>query len=806
MEWQLKKIANNLGVNSDSLPDIIIDHISIDSRTILQPESTLFIALSGERHDAHQYIPDLIKKGVKAFIVQETIENEQTAFIQVNDTLAAFQQLATIYRNQFSLEVIGVTGSNGKTIVKEWLWQCLRSKYVTVKSPKSYNSQVGVSLSVFQLAASHEVGVFEAGISQPDEMQKLEQIIQPTLGVLTNIGSAHDEGFENREEKLAEKLKLFKNAQTVVYCSDHELVHENIAKHILRARLFSWGKQGDDLRVEKAGEYFKFQFSEGKFQLKLPFNDKASIENCIHVVAVLLLKGFNADEIQAQIAKLTAVDMRLKLTQGNFNSLIVDDSYSNDLPALDLALNFLKKHQQGKQAAVVLSDIMESGLPHEALYKEVADLVNAVHPQLVVLIGSAISHYHTQFHGQVFVYPSTEAFLNHFDFSIFHQKILLIKGARRFTFEKIVKKISSSVHETTLEVNLDLMVHNLNYFKSQLHKTTKVMAMVKAYAYGSGYLEVAHALHFQQIDYLAVAYVDEGVDLRNNGIDTPIMVMNVEPENFDKLDQHHLEPEVFRLDQLKAYGELAKSDFAIHLKLDTGMHRLGFDVSEVDELIATLKNYPLLRIKSVFTHLSSADDIVEREFTLAQLNQFDEVAAKITSNYAYPIMKHALNSAGIQFFPEHQYDMVRLGIGLYGIGVSDEAQKNLAVIGTLKSRVSQVRTVAKGESIGYNRRWKAENEMKIATIAIGYADGYDRGFSNGVGQVFIANTIRPVVGNVCMDMIMVDVTDLAVKINDEVELFGPNISWETQAQKINTISYELLTGIGERVKRVFYEG
>lgn len=806
MEWQLKKIANNLGVNSDSLPDIIIDHISIDSRTILQPESTLFIALSGERHDAHQYIPDLIKKGVKAFIVQETIENEQTAFIQVNDTLAAFQQLATIYRNQFSLEVIGVTGSNGKTIVKEWLWQCLRSKYVTVKSPKSYNSQVGVSLSVFQLAASHEVGVFEAGISQPDEMQKLEQIIQPTLGVLTNIGSAHDEGFENREEKLAEKLKLFKNAQTVVYCSDHELVHENIAKHILRARLFSWGKQGDDLRVEKAGEYFKFQFSEGKFQLKLPFNDKASIENCIHVVAVLLLKGFNADEIQAQIAKLTAVDMRLKLTQGNFNSLIVDDSYSNDLPALDLALNFLKKHQQGKQAAVVLSDIMESGLSHEALYKEVADLVNAVHPQLVVLIGSAISYYHTQFHGQVFVYPSTEAFLNHFDFSIFHQKILLIKGARRFTFEKIVKKISSSVHETTLEVNLDLMVHNLNYFKSQLHKTTKVMAMVKAYAYGSGYLEVAHALHFQQIDYLAVAYVDEGVDLRNNGIDTPIMVMNVEPENFDKLDQHHLEPEVFRLDQLKAYGELAKSDFAIHLKLDTGMHRLGFDVSEVDELIATLKNYPLLRIKSVFTHLSSADDIVEREFTLAQLNQFDEVAAKITSNYAYPIMKHALNSAGIQFFPEHQYDMVRLGIGLYGIGVSDEAQKNLAVIGTLKSRVSQVRTVAKGESIGYNRRWKAENEMKIATIAIGYADGYDRGFSNGVGQVFIANTIRPVVGNVCMDMIMVDVTDLAVKINDEVELFGPNISWETQAQKIDTISYELLTGIGERVKRVFYEG
>ena len=361
-------------------------------------------------------------------------------------------------------------------------------------------------------------------------------------------------------------------------------MHENITKYVPREKLFSWGKQGNDLRVEQEGELFKFQFSEGKFQLKLPFNDKASIENCIHVVAVLLLKGFNTEEIQTQIARLAAVDMRLKLTQGNYNSLIVDDSYSNDLPALDLALNFLKKHQQGKQAAVVLSDILESGLSNEKLYQEVADLVNAVQPQFVVLIGDYITKFHAFFQGQVFAYDTTENFINQFDFATFHQKILLIKGARRFAFEKIVKKISSSVHETTLEVNLDLMVHNLNYFKSQLKKTTQVMAMVKAYAYGSGYLEVAHALHFQQIDYLAVAYVDEGVDLRNNGIDTPIMVMNVEPENFDKLENHHLEPEVFRLDQLKAYGELAKNDFFIHLKLDTGMHRLGFDSTEVDEL------------------------------------------------------------------------------------------------------------------------------------------------------------------------------------------------------------------------------
>lgn len=804
MEWQLKKIANDLGVDTDSLPEMVINHISIDSRTILQPAATLFIALSGERHNAHQYIPDLIKRGVKAFIVQEPL-TYQAAFINVDDTLAAFQQLATIYRSQFSLEVIGVTGSNGKTIVKEWLWQCLRSKYTTVKSPKSYNSQVGVPLSLFQVSASHQVGVFEAGISLPNEMQKLEQIIQPTLGVLTNLGSAHDEGFESREEKLAEKLKLFSHAQTIVYCSNHELIHENITKLVPREKLFSWGQQGD-LRVEKVGGLFKFQFSEGKFQLNIPFNDQASIENCVHVVAVLLLKGFNAEEIQAQIARLVAVDMRLKLTQGNYNSLIVDDSYSNDLPALDLALNFLKKHQQGKQAVVVLSDIMESGLSNERLYQEVVDLVNAVHPQLVVLIGADITQFHTQFRGQVFTYDSTDHFINHFDFAAFHQKILLIKGARRFAFEKIVKKISSSVHETTLEVNLDLMVHNLNYFKSQLKKTTKVMAMVKAYAYGSGYLEVAHALHFQQIDYLAVAYVDEGVDLRNNGINTPIMVMNVEPENFDKLALHHLEPEVFRLDQLKAYGELTKKEFSIHLKLDTGMHRLGFVESELEELISTLNNYPLLKIQSIFTHLSSADDEAERAFTLTQLTQFDALFSNIASNYSYPIMKHALNSAGIQFFSEHQYDMVRLGIGLYGIGVNEEARKNLAVIGTLKSRVSQVKTVAKGESIGYNRRWKAEDEMKIATIAIGYADGYDRRFSNGVGQVFIADAIRPVVGNVCMDMIMVNVTDLDVKVNDEVELFGPNISWETQAEKINTISYELLTGIGERVKRVFYEG
>lgn len=804
MDWQLKEIAKQLGVANNTLPELSIHHISIDSRTILQPENTLFIALSGERHNGHQYIPELIKRGVKAFIVEEEIAGEGV-FIKVENTLLAFQKLAQLYRSQFELEVVGITGSNGKTIVKEWLWQCLRSQFNTVKSPKSFNSQVGVPLSIFQIQPTHQIGVFEAGISQPHEMENLAQIIQPQVGVLTNLGSAHDEGFSDREEKLREKLTLFKNAETIVYCSDQVFVEQHISQYIPKDKLFSWGKNGK-LQVEKVGTEFHFKFSDSIFSLKLPVNDKASIENCLHVVAVLVLKGFSGEEIQKQISKLGAVDMRLKLIKGNYNSLVVDDSYSNDLPALDLALNFLKKHRQGKEAVVVLSDILESGLSQHLLYKEVVDLVNALHPKQVVLIGNEITQFASMFNSQIASFSNTELFLNEFDFASFHDKIILVKGARRFSFEKIVKKLSSSVHETTLEVNLDLMVHNLNYFKSQLKKSTKVMAMVKAYAYGSGYLEVAHALHFQQIDYLAVAYVDEGVDLRNNGIHTPIMVMNVEPENIDKLANYKLEPEVFRLDQVKAYGALAKDDFFIHIKVDTGMHRLGFDASEVGALVELLKQYPKLKVKSVFTHLSSADDEAERDFTLSQLTLFDQLANQISAACGYPIMKHALNSAGIQFYSDHQYDMVRLGIGLYGIGVSEEAQKNLAVIGTLKSRVSQVRTIPKGESIGYNRRWKAESEMKIATVAIGYADGYDRGFSNGVGQVFIADTIRPVVGNVCMDMIMVDVTGLDIKVNDEVELFGPHISWETQAQKINTISYELLTGIGERVKRVFYEG
>lgn len=805
MNWSLREIVQVVGSNS-IVSELEVTQISIDSRNVNLGGNTLFVAIVGERNDGHKYISELYQKGVRSFLVNNEGYKETfplANFISCENTLVALQCIAASFRDKFNIPIIGITGSNGKTIVKEWLHTCLRSNLNITRSPKSYNSQVGVPLSVLQLNEISELGVFEAGISLPGEMVNLQAIIKPTIGVLTTIGAAHDEGFVSKKEKLKEKLLLFSNSEVFIYCSDHKFIDDAFAQ---LPNALSWGKNGKIKILLGEEGTLSINYKNKKGTLELPLKGDVHIENASHVIAVMLYLGYGLIEIQERINLLQPVKMRLSLLSGNYDSLIIDDSYSNDLPALDLALNFLKKHQQGKDATVVLSDVLESGVAESELYEEVSQLVNSIEPSKVLLVGDVIKKYKELFKGNVYVFNSTEELKNEFPFSQFKGNIILFKGARRYHFERLVKKLSSKVHDTTLEINLDHIVQNLNYFKSILRPTTKIMAMVKAYAYGSGYLEIANALQYHKVDYLAVAYVDEGIDLREKGINTPILVLNVEPENFDKLIQYNIEPEVFRLDQLLQYDQLATEPLSVHLKIDTGMHRLGFDLKSISELIDELKKTKYIIVKSVFTHLSSVDDPLEDDFTKGQITSFNKVSESIEAALGYPVLKHILNSAGIQRFVEDQEDMVRLGIGLYGIGVEPEHQEYLHEVGILKSKISQVRIVEKGESIGYNRGLKASEDMQIATVAIGYADGYDRRFSNGVGKIFIGGELRSVVGSVCMDMIMVDASGLNVSVGDEVGVLGGHISWAEAAKSIGTISYELLTGVGERVRRIFHEG
>lgn len=810
MNWSLSDIAQLINLSLPEGTGSAIKHISIDSRTIIEPSSTLFIALKGPRNNGHDYIPLLLKQGVKCFIVSENIEtkiSKEADFLHVNDTLDAFQKIAAFHRTQFAIPVIGVTGSNGKTIVKEWLSECLRTKQIVAKSPKSFNSQVGVPLSVLQLDRHHEIGIFEAGISKQDEMGRLETIIKPSIGIFTNIGSAHDQGFYSRQEKIEEKAKLFENCNTIIYCSDHEEIATYLQSKFDSSKLCSWGKKGD-VKTSAEDETYQLIYKEQKYSFHLPFNDKASSENVLHVICTLLNLDYSQTEITNCLQSLSPVKMRLSLLSGINNSLIIDDSYSNDVAALELSLGFLNKHRQDHKAILVLSDLKETGLDEDILYEQVAQLVNNHAFEVIHLVGQEITWFKHLFKSPVTTHHTSEDLLEKGIFENISDYILLIKGARSFHFEKIVKKLSKQLHETTLEINLDLLTANLNYFKSCIKPSTKVMAMVKAYAYGSGYLEVAQSLAYQHIDYLAVAYIDEGIALRKNGIKTPIMVLNAEPDHYQEMLQYDIEPEIFRVDQLKQYLRIHPKTkaFRIHIKLDTGMHRLGFSSEEFEEILLLLSTNPQIRVKSVFTHLSSADDPNEDTYTRKQLETFHQQAIVLENIVGYTIIKHALNSAGIQRFPKYQMDMVRLGIGLYGLGITKIAHQQLKVIGTLKSTISQIKTIEKGETIGYNRKGKANEKMTIATIAIGYADGYNRRFSNGVGKVFIGNELRPVIGNVCMDMTMIDITGLQVKVHDEVEIFGPNVSWATQAKAIGTIPYELLTSIGERVKRIFFEG
>lgn len=781
----------------------------IDSRKILLSEHALFFAISGERNDGHQFIPDLYSAGIRQFVVEKPVVFSQYPegnFIQVVSSKSALQAIATTHRSNFSIPVIGITGSNGKTIIKEWLFQLLSPDYKIVKNPGSYNSQIGVPLSIWQMQAHHQLGIFEAGISRPGEMENLAKVIQPSIGIFSNLGSAHDEGFSDSQEKTWEKLKLFSNVEKLVYCSDHEVIAREVRK--TKIPTISWGFSSEaDYQINQQGNNVSIRSGKNELTLILPFVDKASVENALHCVVLMLHLKYSLQVIQERIQLLYSVPMRLELKQGINNCQIIDDSYNNDLGGLQISLDFLGSVQKRKKT-LILSDVLQTGLDDEALTLRIIEIISNSGIQKLLGIGPLLYKQQSLFNRlsiQTQFYHSTEEALAQTSWDEFSNEIILVKGARSFHFEKLVNQLQRKIHGTRMEIDLNKMINNLNFFKSRLSPGVKIMAMVKAFAYGSGSEEVANLLQYHRVDYLGVAYADEGVELRKNQITLPIMVMNPTEESYGALIAHKLEPVMYSITLLHSWVNFLQGrPCIIHLELETGMHRLGLEEEDIVEVIQTLKDNKNVSIASIFTHLAGADEQQHDNYSTRQYELYMNAYKKITNELAIKPIRHILNSPGILRLPQYQMDMVRLGIGLYGVNPTEAEFNQLQPVATLKTVISQIKRIDVGETVGYGRRGKSDRERTIATIAIGYADGFSRSFSRGVGHVLVNGKLAPVFGNVCMDMTMIDITGIEARVGDDVTIFGEGLPIQEVASSIQTIPYEILTHTSERVKRVFF--
>lgn len=819
MKYKLDDIARIIG-SFPVGPETTIENIVLDSRKVYSPSASLFFALKGPRRDGHQFIPELYKKGIRNFVVSNTIEAAfypEANFLLVKDTLQALQQLAAWHRRQFDIPVIGITGSNGKTMVKEWLYQLLHKEYNIVRSPKSYNSQIGAPLSVWQMNEQNTLAIFEAGISQPGEMEKLEKVIRPTVGILTNIGEAHSEGFVSKDEKFTEKFKLFKDCDTVIAKQEDINSHESL---FLKKNRLGWGFSKDSdvyikgIERKKASTDIALSYHSSDFTITIPFTDDASIENSITCCCVLLYLALPISAIIEKIAKLQPVNMRLELKKGINHCTIINDSYSADISSLEIALGFLANQSGHDKKTVILSDFVQTGMPDEQLYRFILTELKKYNVTRLIGIGENISQTVSKTaisdNFQVELFYSTADFIKQYRSSQFKEETILIKGARVFGFEEIVSLLEQKVHQTVLEINLNAIVHNLKVYQQQLKPSTKVMAMVKAFAYGSGGAEIAGILQYHKADYLGVAYADEGVELRKAGITLPIMVLNSEEAAFEALVENNLEPDIYSFDILRSFSSFLEREglqhYRVHIELETGMNRLGFATSEINELADHLKSSSLIKVQSIFSHLASSEDPKQDKFSLEQFDRFKKASSLIKEKLDYPFLEHIANSAAIFRLPELQLDMVRLGIGLYGVDSSQVNQSFLSPVATLKSTIAQIKHLKKGESVSYNRKGVVKRDSIIATVRIGYADGYSRRFGNGIGKMLVNGKEAPVVGVVCMDMAMIDITDIKqVKEGDEVIIFGKELPIQQLAEWAGTIPYEIMTGISQRVKRVYFE-
>lgn len=809
--------------------DMPVDELCIDSRKIAHPEIALFIALKTRHRDGHSFIAGAYEKGVRCFLVSEAVDvaNFPDAnFIKVADTLHALQLLATANRKQYKLPVIGITGSNGKTIVKEWLFQLLAEDFNTVRSPKSYNSQIGVPMSVWLLNKKHQVAIFEAGISQPGEMEKLEHIIRPSIGIFTNIGEAHSEGFLNMRQKIKEKLMLFRHSRQLVYCKDHQELNQCIVEYVRQIKgseeedlqLFTWSQKKEaDLRIHEVKKELTTttihaEYNGEKLSVTIPFTDPASVENAIHCWCAMLLLNVPQEKIAQRMLHLAPVKMRLELKHGINDCTFINDTYNSDLTSLLIALEYLEQQKQHPHHTVILSDMLQIARPDMELYEEVAQIMSDRHIQRFIGIGPSLYKHKSVFrkHKKIrsIFFKSTDDFLKNFHLLTFNNEAILLKGARAFAFERIGTLLEQKIHQTIMSINLSALSHNLNVYRSRLQPGVKTMAMVKASSYGSGSYEIAHRLQYAGVDYLTVAYSDEGIALRKGGITMPIMVMSPDTQSFDRMIAWKLEPEIFNLHSLEAFMQIAQTlqiqHYPVHIKLDTGMHRLGFSESDMPQLAEMLKGNTAMQVMTIFSHLAASEDPKEDDFTKLQAQRFDAMCNAIMEVLPYKPLRHLCNSSAIARHPQLHYDMVRLGIGLYGIDGSGILKKELKQLATLKTIIAQIKTVPPGDGIGYGRTAAADWERRIATISIGYADGYPRALNNGETYVLIHGKKAKITGKVCMDMCMVDVTSIPeAKEGDEVIVFGEELPLTQIAKWADTIAYEIMTGISQRVKRVY---
>ena len=821
MKYPIRDIADIVkGQWQQFRTDDAIEHLLLDSRRLIFPSTSLFIALRGPRRDGSRFIEELYRRGVRNFMIErtrtagESVEVPATAampeanIIVVPDTLVALQALAAWRRRQFSIPVIGITGSNGKTTVKEWLNQLLAADYHIVRSPKSYNSQIGVPLSVWQLEPADQLAIFEAGISRRGEMALLEPVIRPTIGIFTNIGEAHSEGFSSLAEKAAEKLQLFEGADVLIYCKDQPETVRAIA---------AWSPAR---KPTLAG----WSLKELAATFSLPFTDPASIENAMHCIAACLWLQIPVEKIAARVTQLAPIAMRLELKAGINHCSVINDSYSADLSSLAIALDFLSQQQQHARRTVILSDILESGRQPQELYAEIARTLQQKNVDRLIGIGTTISQHATVisewFDGETAYYPTVAAFREDLHHLHFHDETVLLKGARIFEFEEIDKWLTEQIHQTVMEVDLNAMAANLRAYRQLLQPATRIMAMVKAFAYGSGSFEIASLLQFHGVDYLGVAYADEGVALRKGGIRMPIMIMNTETSSFDSLVQYNLEPVIYSFPLFRTFDRWLKKEgipaFPVHIELETGMNRLGFPAMEWDELLQALPE-SAFRVQSAFSHFAASEEAQQDAFSRTQGATYLAAADRLEKALGYSFIRHMANSAGIVRHPQWQLDMVRLGIGLYGIdsahlpgpanaGDAEVGRLDLQEVSTLKTTIAQIKHLHEGDTIGYNRRGIAAPGTVIATVRIGYADGYSRNLGNGAGKMWIKDRLAPTIGSISMDLTMIDITGIpGVREGDEVIVFGKELSVSQLAVWAQTIPYEILTGVSQRVKRIYFE-
>ena len=815
--YTLDTIAIFAGGKLTGREDLYISKLLIDSRKVFTPEETLFIALKGRNHNGHNFINDLYKKGIRAFLISEKIEEKrypEASFIYVSDTLRAFQSITGEHRKNTQIPVLAITGSNGKTIVKEWLFQVIGNEKPVIRSPRSYNSQVGVPLSLWLLDSNAGLGIIEAGISKPGEMEWLEKIITPDFVLVTNIGQAHQENFTSTEKKLDEKLKLCKHASAIFYHRDDKMIHSSVRRSYPDHKTLTWGKHSEaDLKVISTvktdnGTEINLSWDNTDFSVSIPFSDDASFENAMHTILVALHFGISAEKIKTTISNISGISMRLEVAKGINNCILIDDAYNLDLNSLEIALDFLNQQgrKKGLSKTVILSDILQSGMKDAELYSEVTKLLKEKRIDKLICIGQAVSRHINLNEFNAETYSSTTEFLQHVSLSKFKNEAILLKGARYFSFERIRNLLEQQTHRTVLEIDMNALTHNLNVFRKQLPPDTMLMVMVKAFSYGSGSFEIANLLQHQKVNYLGVAYADEGVDLRMAGITLPIMVMNPDVRSFPIMLQYGLEPEIYNLTMLKEYNKAAlehsPDKMPVHIKIDTGMSRLGFFPGQVQELAETLNTLSGIFVRSAFSHLAGSEDPEHDVFTKLQIDKFRNAAKEIEKNIGYSFIRHILNSAGIERFPEAAFEMVRMGIGLYGISAVNNPEIQNVV--SLKTYITQIKDIPAFETIGYGRNGVLDYDSRIAIIPVGYADGLDRRLGNGNGKLLINGRFAPIVGNVCMDMCMADVTGIKAEEGDPVTVFGEEYPVSEIAEDCGTIPYEILTGIGRRVKRLYF--